>query len=45
MLTLADLNAGFTTVVDLGSRTTRLLAIRDSMNAGLIPAAIGRPES
>src|SRR6185436_7179785 len=34
---LADLRAGFTTVVDLGSRTTRLLRIRDSINAGLIP--------
>ena len=34
---LADLQAGFTTVVDLGARTTRLLPIRDSINAGLIP--------
>jgi imidazolonepropionase-like amidohydrolase len=34
---LADLKAGFTTVVDLGARTTRLLQIRDSINAGLIP--------
>ena len=34
---LADLNAGFTTVVDLGARTTRLLRIRDSINAGQIP--------
>jgi imidazolonepropionase-like amidohydrolase len=34
---LADLNAGFTTVVDLGSRGTRLLLIRDSINAGQIP--------
>src|SRR6185503_5154455 len=34
---LADLRAGFTTVVDLGARTTRLLQIRDSINAGLIP--------
>lgn len=33
----AILNAGFTTVVDLGSRTTRLLQIRDSINAGHIP--------
>lgn len=31
---LATLRAGFTTVVDLGARTTRLLAIRDSINAG-----------
>ena len=34
---LADLRAGFTTVVDLGARGTRLLQIRDSINAGLIP--------
>ena len=34
---LADLLAGFTTVVDLGARTTRLLQIRDSINAGAIP--------
>lgn len=34
---LADLRAGFTSVVDLGARTTRLLCIRDSINAGLIP--------
>ena len=34
---LADLRAGFTTVVDLGARTTRLLLIRDSINAGTIP--------
>jgi imidazolonepropionase-like amidohydrolase len=34
---LADLRAGFTTVVDLGSRATRMLRIRDSINAGLIP--------
>ena len=34
---LADLQAGFTTVVDLGARTTRLLQIRDSINAGQIP--------
>ena len=34
---LADLGAGFTTVVDLGARTLRLLRIRDSINAGLIP--------
>ena len=33
----ADLRAGFTTVVDLGARTTRLLRIRDSINAGFIP--------
>ena len=33
----ADLEAGFTTVVDLGARTTRLLRIRDSINAGQIP--------
>lgn len=34
---LADLRAGFTTVVDLGARTLRLLRIRDSINAGTIP--------
>ena len=34
---LANLHAGFTTVVDLGARGTRLLAIRDSINAGHIP--------
>jgi imidazolonepropionase-like amidohydrolase len=34
---LADLRAGFTTVVDLGARTHRILRIRDSINAGLIP--------
>ena len=34
---LADLRAGFTTVVDLGARGTRLLQIRDSINAGLVP--------
>lgn len=34
---LADLRAGFTTVVDLGARTTRLLRLRDSINAGQIP--------
>jgi imidazolonepropionase-like amidohydrolase len=33
---LAILRAGFTTVVDLGARTTRLLRIRDSINAGII---------
>ena len=33
---LADLRAGFTTVVDLGARTLRLLRIRDSINAGMI---------
>jgi imidazolonepropionase-like amidohydrolase len=33
----ADLEAGFTTVADLGSRTNRMLRIRDSINAGLIP--------
>jgi imidazolonepropionase-like amidohydrolase len=33
----SDLQAGFTTVVDLGARTTRLLPIRDSINAGVIP--------
>ncbi len=32
----ADLAAGFTTVVDLGSLTNRMLSIRDSINAGLI---------
>ena len=34
---LADLRAGFTTVVDLGARTHRLLQLRDSINAGRIP--------
>jgi imidazolonepropionase-like amidohydrolase len=34
---LADLRAGFTTVVDLGARTHRLLRIRDSINSGAIP--------
>jgi imidazolonepropionase-like amidohydrolase len=34
---LADLRAGFTTVVDLGARSTRLLLLRDSINAGAIP--------
>jgi imidazolonepropionase-like amidohydrolase len=34
---LASLQAGFTTVMDLGARTTRILAIRDSIDAGLIP--------
>jgi len=34
---LADLRAGFTTVVDLGARTHRLLRIRDSINSGLLP--------
>ena len=34
---LADLQAGFTTVVDLGARTHRLLRLRDSINAGAIP--------
>src|SRR5688500_14368815 len=34
---LADLRAGFTTVVDLGARTQRLLQIADSINAGHIP--------
>jgi imidazolonepropionase-like amidohydrolase len=33
---LADLRAGFTTVVDLGARTHRLLQIRDSINSGFI---------
>ena len=33
---LATLHAGFTTVVDLGARTTRLLRIRDSINLGII---------
>jgi imidazolonepropionase-like amidohydrolase len=32
----ADLHAGFTTVVDLGARTTRILTLRDSINAGFI---------
>jgi imidazolonepropionase-like amidohydrolase len=34
---LADLRAGFTTVVDLGSRGLRLLPIVDSINKGVIP--------
>ena len=34
---LANLQAGFTTVVDLGSRGTPLLHLRDSINAGHIP--------
>ena len=34
---LADLRAGFTTIVDLGARTNRLLTLRDSINAGQIP--------
>ena len=34
---IADLRAGFTTVVDLGSLTTRMLVVRDSINAGHIP--------
>lgn len=34
---LADLRAGFTTVVDLGARTHRLLRMRDSINEGHIP--------
>lgn len=33
----AILHAGFTTVMDLGARTTRILSIRDSINAGHIP--------
>ncbi len=32
----ADLRAGFTTVVDLGARTLRLLRTRDSINAGMM---------
>jgi imidazolonepropionase-like amidohydrolase len=34
---LADLRAGFTTVVDLGARTQRVLQLADSINAGFIP--------
>ena len=34
---LADLRAGFTTVVDLGARTHRLLQLADSINAGHVP--------
>jgi len=34
---LADLEAGFTTVVDLGAVSFRILRVRDSINAGLIP--------
>jgi imidazolonepropionase-like amidohydrolase len=33
---LADVRAGFTTVADQGARTLRLLALRDSINAGQI---------
>lgn len=33
---LADLRAGFTTVADQGALTTRLLVLRDSINAGHI---------
>ena len=33
---VADLRAGFTTVVDLGGRTPRLARIKDSINAGFI---------
>jgi imidazolonepropionase-like amidohydrolase len=33
----ANLRAGFTTIVDLGARTTRILQVRDSINAGAIP--------
>jgi imidazolonepropionase-like amidohydrolase len=33
---LADLRAGFTTIVDLGARTPRLARIKDSINAGHI---------
>ena len=33
----AILHSWFTTVVDLGARTTRILAILDSINAGHIP--------
>ena len=32
----ADLLAGFTTVADLGSRTNRMLRLRDTINAGFI---------
>lgn len=34
---LADLRAGFTTVVDLGAVTHRILQVRDSIGAGLLP--------
>ena len=34
---VADLRAGFTTVVDLGARTHRLLQLGDSINAGHLP--------
>jgi imidazolonepropionase-like amidohydrolase len=34
---LANLRAGFTTIVDLGARDMRFLRVRDSINAGLIP--------
>jgi len=33
---LADLRAGFTTVADQGARTDRILALKDSINAGHI---------
>jgi imidazolonepropionase-like amidohydrolase len=33
---LADLRAGFTTVADQGARTDRILALKDSINAGQI---------
>jgi imidazolonepropionase-like amidohydrolase len=33
---VADLRAGFTTIVDLGARTHRLLRIRDSINTGAL---------
>jgi imidazolonepropionase-like amidohydrolase len=33
---LADLRAGFTTVADQGARTERILALKDSINAGAI---------
>ena len=33
---LADLRAGFTTVADQGARTERILALKDSINAGQI---------
>lgn len=35
---LADLRAGFTTVVDLGALTHRILRVRDSVNLGLVEA-------
>ena len=34
---LADARAGVTTIMDLGSRTNRMLRIRDSINANLLP--------